>query len=101
MPYLVRTASFAPLACAMILSIPLVGCGAAASDGPPREAVSGKVTLDGQPLAQGVIQFLPASNKEGVSGGAVIEGGAYSIEAAKGLVAGQYRVTINGAKEEA
>lgn len=94
----VRMTSSTPLVvCALLLSVPLMGCGAGAVDGPPREAVSGKVTLDGKPLEQGAIQFLPASQAEGVSAGAVIAGGSYSIERDNGLVAGRYRVTINSA----
>jgi hypothetical protein len=48
-------------------------------------------------VADGVIQFLPASQKEGVAGGAVVKDGKYDIERAKGLVPGEYRVTISSA----
>ena len=65
------------------------------SDGLPREAVSGTVTLDGQPLPEGLIQFLPSSPKEVMSGGAVIEGGKFSIARNEGLLPGTYRVEIS------
>ena len=64
------------------------------SDGLPREAVSGTVTLDGQPLPKGLIQFLPSSAKEVMSGGAVIEDGKFSIARNEGLLPGIYRVDI-------
>ncbi|WP_435018056.1 hypothetical protein TA3x_005696 [Tundrisphaera sp. TA3] len=94
-----RPSSWAPLACASLLAVASSGCGMAGSDDLPREAISGKVTLDGQPLAQGVIQFLPASRNEGIAGGATIEAGSYSVPRAQGLVPGQYRVTINSVKD--
>jgi len=65
------------------------------SDGLPREAVSGTVTLDGQPLQKGLIQFLPSSQKEVMSGGAVIDGGKFSIARNEGLLPGTYRVEIS------
>ena len=36
------------------------GCGGGSTDGLPRQAVSGEVKLDGQPLADGMITFIPA-----------------------------------------
>ncbi len=69
----------------------LVGCG-----GNPlnRQAVSGKITLDGAPLDQGAIEFRPTQRKGTVSSGAVIHNGQYSVEAQKGLPPGEYRVMI-------
>jgi len=77
----------------MILPILLClsGCG---SSGPPRGSVQGKVTLDGQPVEQGTITFLPTGGTTGPSAGGVITGGQYSIEEDKGPVAGKSRVEI-------
>jgi hypothetical protein len=75
------------------LTMTLGGC-SEKSDGLPRLAVSGTVTLDGQPLPKGLIQFLPSSQQEVMSGGAVIEGGNYSIARNEGLLPGKYRVEI-------
>jgi hypothetical protein len=60
-------------------------------EGPPREGVSGTVSLDGQPLEQGSIQFLSG----GTSGGSAIAGGKFSIAREQGLSPGSYRVVIN------
>jgi hypothetical protein len=70
------------------------GCGGAYDD-LPRHEISGMVTLDGQPVAEGVIQFLPNGPMTGTQVGAMIRGGSYSIRRDEGPVPGTYRVTIN------
>jgi hypothetical protein len=75
----------------LLMSILAGGCGPANPLG--RKAVSGKITLNGAPLENGNISFSPKSDK-GVSSGAVIVGGAYSIETEKGLPEGEYVVRI-------
>src|SRR5262249_58411829 len=69
------------------------GCGPAAVDDLPRQAVWGKVTLDGQPLEQGTITFTPATGSP-TPGMVSITGGSYSIPQAQGLVPGPYKVSI-------
>jgi len=70
------------------------GCG---SDPLGRQAVSGKVTLDGAPLEQGSISFQPVEG--GItSSGAVVTQGEYAIPRDKGLPPGKYRVVINAIK---
>jgi hypothetical protein len=72
----------------------LVGC--AESDALPREAISGTVTLDGQPLKEGVIQFMPAASATGdgtVAGGPIREG-KFEIPRHEGPTPGSYSVTI-------
>jgi hypothetical protein len=73
----------------------LAGC-AGATDDLPRKAISGRVTLDGQPLARGSIAFDPADQgqQHPVSVGAAIEGGSFAIPAATGPTPGKYRVAI-------
>src|SRR4051812_8281041 len=77
-----------------MLVAPLGGC--IGGDGLPRQEVSGKVTFDGQPLADGSIQFQPDPTipTPAVPGGAVIEAGAYRISRQEGLVPGSYKVMI-------
>jgi hypothetical protein len=70
----------------------VVGCGGS-SDGLPRQAVSGEVKLDGQPLTKGKITFVPVGF-EGPPVGAPIEEGSYSIPTADGPIPGSYRVGI-------
>ena len=74
------------------------GCsGGAGGDDKPREPVSGTVTLDSQPLPEGIILFIPA----GPAGEAVasatgkIENGAFSIPRTEGPVPGNYKVSIS------
>lgn len=71
----------------------LVGCGGA-SDAPVTYPVSGKVTLDGEPLPEGDIIFRDASGKAASAAGK-IENGAYSLTA----TAGKKSVVITATKE--
>lgn len=77
------------------LLMAIVGCGT--DDGLGRRAVSGTVTLDGTPLADGSITFEPIE-KSTTSSGAIIAGGKYSITREQGLPPGKYRVVINAIK---
>lgn len=71
-----------------------LGCGAN-TDG--RLALSGSVTLDGQPLEEGSISFLSVgSHTKSTTGGSIVDG-KYSISAEQGLVAGTYLVSISAA----
>jgi len=70
----------------------LAGCGPGNPLG--REAVSGRVTLDGKPLEFGNISFDPVVPTGGVRSGALITDGEYSIDAHKGLPPGEYKVRI-------
>jgi hypothetical protein len=87
----------ATLLASALLGLPFLsfaGCGQQ-TDGPLREAVSGSVSLDGQPLPDGLIQLIPTSAREGTVSGAVVKDGKFSIERQKGLAPGEYRVVIN------
>jgi hypothetical protein len=79
----------------LLSGVMLIGCGKA-SDG--RVAVSGTITLQGETLDEGVIEFLPLA-KTGRTGpttqsGAVITDGVYKIPRDSGLVVGTYHVLI-------
>jgi hypothetical protein len=67
----------------------------------PREAISGTVTLDGQPLPAGAIQFTPSGGATTsgnlVSGGSPVNAGRFSIDREVGLLPGKYRVAVNAA----
>lgn len=74
--------------------VAFLGCGG--GDGLPRQAVSGKVTLDGQPLDSATVSFQPtAGSGEVTSAAATVSAGAFSISAADGLVPGKYRVSVS------
>jgi hypothetical protein len=80
----------------------MAGC-SDTGDNLPREAITGSVTLDGQPL-NGAIQFTPSSNASGgvaVGGGSPIVDGTYSVAREQGLVPGKYKVAINAASAPA
>ena len=70
-----------------------LGCGSA-SDDLPRQAVSGTVTVDGQPLAEGRIQFEPASAEAKTPAGGEIKDGLFSISRDQGPTSGDYRIMI-------
>lgn len=84
-----RPVTVAVLAAALLAA--LVGCGAS---GPPRAAVKGRVTLDGQPLTEGSIHFVPVGQTKGPLAAARIVNGEYSLSRADGPVVGRVRVEI-------
>lgn len=86
------------LAAVAIILLASWGCGG--GDGLPRQAVSGKVTLDGQPLDSALITFTPnGGGGDSTSGAAQVSGGSFSISKAEGLIPGSYRVSISATKE--
>ena len=60
-----------------VVAVTLVGCGGAT--GPQTAVVAGKVTLDGTPLSDGSINFLPTDGL-GVPAGAKITNGTYRAD---------------------
>lgn len=68
------------------------GCGT--SSGPIRGAVSGEVTLDGAPIDDGVITFIPTGATQGAPAGTSIAAGRYSLDAGQGPTVGTHRVEI-------
>lgn len=60
----------------------------------PRAAVSGTVTIDGQPVRWGTIAFVPADNKNAPVAWGMISRGKYSISADHGPTVGDHRVEI-------
>lgn len=75
------------------------GCGGGANSytGPKRLAVSGKVLLDGQPLASGTISFIPMEEEIRPAGGP-IENGEFAILEAFGPNVGKYQIDIRSPK---
>lgn len=71
------------------------GCGS--GDSLNRQAVSGTVTLDGQPLDQGTIEFVP-TDAQGLLSGSLITSGNFAVPADKGLPPGKYTVRISSAE---
>ena len=77
---------------ALLLLPVLSGCGG--TDGPERVPVSGEVTLDGRPLAAGLIRFIPSGDNQGPAAVAIVKDGAYELPKSDGPVLGLQRVEI-------
>ncbi len=71
----------------------VIGCG-----GSPRAAVLGKVTIDGAPLPEGSITFIPVDRHSGQTAGAKIVQGEYELAAEQGLLPGEYEVQIRAVR---
>jgi len=86
---------FAGLFCVLFA---LVGLSSGCSEGrPERVAVSGRVTIDGEPLKFGSVLFVPTNGR--VSGGAIDEEGHFVLtcyEPEDGVIPGKYQVSVRG-----
>lgn len=72
----------------------LLGCGQS-----QRLALTGVVTLDGQPLNEGSITFMPQSGTTSPSAGANVTQGHFSVSAEKGVLPGKFRVEITAKRK--
>lgn len=63
-----------------------------------RGAVKGRVTLDGEPLQQGSIRFIPAEGITGPAAGSAIKDGAYEMTLEQGAAIGKNRIEISAAR---
>lgn len=68
-----------------------VGCGPSGSG---TASLSGTVTFDGEPLADGTIQLRPTGDTPGVGGTSKITNGSYSIPLGGGMDPGAHSVVI-------
>ena len=67
------------------------GCG----DSLNRAEISGKVTLDGQPVVSGIVTFLPKNTEQAVVVGAKIVNGEYSLKRTEGPAVGTYSIKVS------
>ncbi|UUO05449.1 carboxypeptidase regulatory-like domain-containing protein [Blastopirellula sp. J2-11] len=91
----VRSAAFFPLICFTALALFLQSGCAARSDRPDLGEVTGTVTLDGKPLADALLTFVPERGRS--SFGATDEAGFYRLKYTgdfDGAVLGQHKVVI-------
>ena len=72
-----------------------VGCGKSKV---VRCPVSGTVTVGGEPVEVGSIEFIPEADSTGPVCGGTIANGAYSIDKKGGPTPGNYKVRIVGSK---
>lgn len=77
----------------LLFLVLLLGC--SPSD---RGEVSGTVKLDGLPIEEGSIQFIPVEGTTGPSAGAIIAQGKYHIPASHGAAVGKNRVELRAFK---
>lgn len=73
-------------------------CGGCANNDAGRMEISGQVTLDGQPVEQGSISFIPTAGTRGPVAGGTIVAGKYHILASQGPVVGKQRVEIRAGR---
>ncbi len=79
---------------ALVLALPLLICGCGGDPFPPRAAVSGTVTLDGAPLSQGVVRFVPVGGSANSKWSIPIANGEFSAEKNAGPAIGEHRIEI-------
>ncbi|MCS7237341.1 MAG: carboxypeptidase-like regulatory domain-containing protein [Thermoguttaceae bacterium] len=77
----------------LILAVLNGGCGGAGAGG--KVAISGTVTLKGQPLDRGTVTFTSVDPSKQLMAGAQITNGKFSIPADQGLPPGRYRVRFS------
>ena len=77
---------------AILAVAPLVGCGP--KSGLEKVVVRGKVSYDGQPVANGQVYFNPVKGTKGPVSGAPIKDGQYVVEAKGGVPVGTHQVKI-------
>jgi len=75
----------------LVLLLSSLGCGSQSTNG--RFPISGQVTLHGNPLETGTIEFETSDGSH--RSGATIGGGKYSIPANQGLLPGTYVVRLS------
>ena len=92
MPYIARLFG---LCC---LCLAAAGCESRSYEGPQRLPLSGKVTVDGQPLDGGTISFIPQNSDQRLSGGPILDG-AYAVTEEMGANSGPYKVEIHWHKK--
>jgi hypothetical protein len=80
----------------LLLLVLTLGCG---GDSSGRFAISGTVTLDGEPVPTGAIAVIPTPGTDAPTSGGSIHDGEYSIPASQGPTAGRYRVEIRWPRE--
>lgn len=76
-----------------VVVLVVAGCGGDAVE-LPRAAVHGTVTLDGQPLQDAVIRFIPTGETKGPATSVSIVDGQFEANEQVGPIVGQHRIEI-------
>ena len=77
------------------LLLSLTGCG----DSSDRKSLEGTVTLDGVPLAEGDIAFVPLNGTQGPTAGGKITKGEFFVSPEGGTFVGKFRVKISAIRK--
>ena len=77
--------------CLAVAVFMITGCGKGRLE---RVPVSGTVSYDGQPVAQGTIRFAPLKGQPVPMSAAHIKDGKYNADSKGGVAVGEYRVEI-------
>lgn len=72
--------------------VALAGCGG--SNELPRAAVRGMVLLDGEPLPEGIIRFVPTGETKGPQSSVEIRFGLFKVTEQHGPLVGTHRIEI-------
>ncbi len=83
------------LVCLLMIST-LVGC--TRHSDPLRAEVHGNVSLNGQPIQDGSITFMPVEGNKGPTAGGAVKEGRYSISKAQGPIVGKNRIELHSAR---
>jgi hypothetical protein len=82
-------------ACLLAIVLPaLPGC-TGSKDPYGRLPLAGTVTFQGQPLAEGIIEFLPSDPNQRLSTRTLVSKGKYQVPREQGVPPGTYRVLIS------
>jgi hypothetical protein len=76
----------------VLLAVISIGCGQ--SSDLDKVVVRGTVTLDGQPIPNGELRFIPTNGTKGSISGGPIKDGAYVAQGRGGVPVGEHRVEI-------
>ena len=87
--------SFSSCLCLVVTAGLLIqGGGCGKSSGLDRAIVSGMVTYQGEPIAAGMIRFVPIGDAKGTAETGRILNGSYTVKAKGGVPVGTHRVEI-------
>jgi hypothetical protein len=78
--------------CVVVGAFAFLGCGARPKH--ERIVVSGTVSFEGKPLAQGQIRFVPEKGSDLPSSGATIAAGKFRADSHGGVAVGSYKISI-------
>lgn len=81
--------------CCAVFLLVSAGCGRQTD----RQALQGTVTLDGAPLAEGYVTFVPMPGTSGPTAGGKITEGKFSVSPRQGTFVGAFRVEITAIRK--